>query len=109
MNTRSSEHTWRHQLAYLWYQLKRSPMTLIGIGIIFTMCLLAILALVIALYAPDAINLRASLQAPSFTHFFGTDEVGRDIFSRVLYGGQQSIGVGVFVALVASIIGSTIG
>ncbi len=109
MNTRSSEYTWKHQLAYLWYQLKRSPMTLIGIGIIFTMCLLAILAPVIAPYAPDAINLRARLQAPSLTHLFGTDEVGRDIFSRVLYGGQQSIGVGVFVALVASIIGSTIG
>ena len=84
MNTRSSEHTWRHQLAYLWYQLKRSPMTLIGIGIIFTMCLLAILAPVIAPYAPDAINLRARLQAPSFTHFFGTDEVGDFIANYIM-------------------------
>lgn len=42
-------------------------------------------------------------------HWFGTDEVGRDIFSRVLYGGQQSIGVGLFVAFVASFIGTIIG
>lgn len=109
MSSITVKNSWHHQLAYLWYQLKRSPLTLIGLAIITIMCLLAILAPLIAPYAPDAINLRARLQAPSMLHFFGTDEVGRDIFSRVLYGGQQSIGVGVFVALVASIIGSTIG
>jgi len=84
-------------------------MTMIGLGIIIFMCLSALLAPVLAPYNPDVINLRARLQAPSMAHFFGTDEVGRDIFSRVLYGGQQSIGVGLFVAFVASFIGTIIG
>ena len=99
----------KHRSSYFWYQLRRSPMTMIGLGIIIFMCLSALLAPVLAPYNPDVINLRARLQAPSMAHFFGTDEVGRDIFSRVLYGGQQSIGVGLFVAFVASFIGTIIG
>ncbi|NLY63446.1 MAG: D,D-dipeptide ABC transporter permease [Alcaligenaceae bacterium] len=95
--------------AYFWYQLRHNPMMMVGLFIITLVCLAAILAPVLAPYNPDVINLRARLQAPSPEHFFGTDEVGRDIFSRVLYGGQQSIGVGIFVAFVASFIGTVIG
>lgn len=99
----------KHRGSYFWYQLRRSPMTMVGLGIIIFMCLAALLAPVLAPYNPDVINLRARLQPPSMAHWFGTDEVGRDIFSRVLYGGQQSIGVGLFVAFVASFIGTIIG
>lgn len=99
----------KHRGSYFWYRLRRSPMTMVGLGIIIFMCLAALLAPVLAPYNPDVINLRARLQPPSMAHWFGTDEVGRDIFSRVLYGGQQSIGVGLFVAFVASFIGTIIG
>ena len=50
---------------------------------------------------PNAIDLTARLQAPSLSHWFGTDEVGRDLFSRVLIGSQQSIAAGLAVVLIA--------
>ena len=54
-------------------------------------------------------DLRARLAAPSASHFFGTDEVGRDLYSRILYGGRQSVAVGFFVVLVAGFIGTFVG
>ncbi len=95
--------------AYFFFQLRKSPLTVVGLAIILLMCLAALLAPYIAAHEPDMINLRARLQPPSWSHFFGTDEVGRDIFSRVLHGGRQSIGVGLFVAFVASVTGSIVG
>ncbi len=58
---------------------------------------------------PNAIDLTARLQAPSLSHWFGTDEVGRDLFSRVLIGSQQSIAAGLAVVLIAGISGSLLG
>lgn len=98
-----------YSLSYFWYQLRRSPMMLLGLVLIAVMCLSALLAPLLAGYAPDAIDLGSRLLPPSAMHLFGTDEVGRDLFSRVLYGGRQSIGVGIFVAVVASAIGAVIG
>ncbi|WP_100698641.1 D,D-dipeptide ABC transporter permease [Advenella sp. S44] len=98
-----------YSLSYFWYQLRRSPMMLVGLTLIGLMCLAALLAPLLTGHDPDAIDLSNRLLAPSATHFFGTDEVGRDLFSRVLYGARQSIGVGIFVAFVASAIGSVIG
>ncbi len=98
-----------YSLAYFWYQLRRSPMMLLGLLLIVLMCLAAILAPLLTAHDPNAIDLGSRLLPPSAAHFFGTDEVGRDLFSRVLYGARQSIGVGIFVALVASAIGSVIG
>lgn len=95
--------------AYLFFQLRKSPLTLVGLAIVLLICLAALFAPYLAPHEPDMINLRARLQAPSWAHFFGTDEVGRDIFSRVLHGGRQSIGVGLFVAFVASVLGSIVG
>jgi len=94
---------------YLWYQLKQSPLTLGGGAIVLTVLLLVIFAPVFATHDPNAIDLRARLAAPSLTHFFGTDEVGRDIYSRILYGGRQSVAVGFFVVIVAGLSGTLIG
>ncbi len=95
--------------SYLLYQLRKSPLTIVGLLVILTVCTAVACASWIAPYDPDAINLLERLAPPSMSHLFGTDEVGRDLFSRVLYGGQQSIGVGLFVAFSSGIIGSIIG
>jgi ABC-type dipeptide/oligopeptide/nickel transport system permease subunit len=58
---------------------------------------------------PNALDLTARLQAPSAQHWFGTDEVGRDLFSRVLVGSQQSITAGLAVVVIAGGIGSLLG
>ncbi|MFT0531962.1 D,D-dipeptide ABC transporter permease [Castellaniella hirudinis] len=96
-------------MTYFLYQLRRSPLMLAGLLILLAVCLAVGLAGWIAPYDPDQINLVQRLAPPSVQHWFGTDEVGRDIFSRVLYGGRQSIGVGLFVALCASVTGAVVG
>jgi peptide/nickel transport system permease protein len=58
---------------------------------------------------PNAINLAERLQAPSAAHWFGTDEVGRDLFSRVIIGSQQSVAAGLAVVLLAGVSGSLLG
>lgn len=58
---------------------------------------------------PNRVNLANRFAAPSPAHFFGTDELGRDVFLRVLYGGRISLLVGLTTALVAAILGTLIG
>jgi peptide/nickel transport system permease protein len=94
---------------YLVYRLRRSPLTVAGLLII--LCVLAAVLIVPELLTtnPDKIDLTARLAAPGWAHCFGTDEVGRDIFTRVLYGGRISIGVGFFVVIVSTTSGVVIG
>ena len=94
---------------YLWYQVKKSPLTLGGGAVVLIVLFLVIFAPVFATHDPNAIDLRARLAAPSWDNFFGTDEVGRDLYSRILYGGRQSVAVGFFVVVVAGSIGTFIG
>ena len=71
--------------------------------------LLAILAPVIAPYDPIAQDLTLRLQAPSAEHLFGTDNFGRDIFSRVIYGGRYSLLAGCLTVVIAGVIGTFYG
>jgi peptide/nickel transport system permease protein len=73
---------------------------------------LAVLALVAPLaapYAPDAVDLANRRVGPSIAHWFGTDDLGRDVFSRALFGGRVSIAIGLLSALVAVGAGVTVG
>jgi len=63
----------------------------------------------VAPYAPEAIDLANRRALPSLAHVFGTDDLGRDVFSRVLFGGRVSLAVGLLSALVAGVIGAGIG
>jgi peptide/nickel transport system permease protein len=74
-------------------------------------CLIAaaVTAPILAPYAPDRIDLAHLRQPPSATHWFGTDELGRDVFARVLYGARVSLAVGLLSALVAGMSGVAIG
>ena len=69
----------------------------------------AIIAPLVAPYAPDALDLANRRAAPSLTHWFGTDDLGRDTFSRALFGGRVSIAVGLLSALVAALVGTGVG
>ena len=70
---------------------------------------MAVFAHIIAPYDPIAQNLSVKLQAPSAAHLFGTDNFGRDIFSRVIYGGRYSLMAGILTVLIAMAIGSVYG
>lgn len=63
----------------------------------------------IAPYSFDEIDLRNTRQPPSAEHWMGTDDLGRDLYTRILYGGRISLTVGVFAALVATALGAVLG
>lgn len=84
-------------------------LSLLGLAL-FTLILLAsVFAPLLTSYAPTQMNLRAILQAPDFEHLFGTDKIGRDVFTRILYGGRVSIFVGLGSAILSAAIGVTLG
>ncbi|HXF42673.1 MAG TPA: ABC transporter permease [Pyrinomonadaceae bacterium] len=81
------------------------------LGAIFAIVitLLALFAPLIATHDPDAQNLSSRFESPSAEHFFGTDALGRDVFSRVVYGARISMEVGLTVVLVSCFFGIIIG
>ncbi|MFO7631217.1 MAG: ABC transporter permease [Caldilinea sp.] len=89
--------------------LRRNPLVLLGLAIFSAWVIISIGAPWIAPYDPLKQNIVSRLQPPSADHWFGTDQLGRDVFSRVLYGGRLSLPAGILVILVAGIIGTVIG
>lgn len=83
--------------------------TLVAASLVGLWILLAIFAPLIAPYDPNAVNIVDALKAPGATHWFGTDQVGRDIFSRVLYGAQIDLLMCLAGVLPSLIIGTTVG
>jgi ABC-type dipeptide/oligopeptide/nickel transport system permease subunit len=89
--------------------LRRNPSAMIGFGGLLLLVLLAAAAPLISPYSPIEQNYDALRQPPSAEYLFGTDDVGRDIFTRVLWGGQQSLTVGVLAVAIAVTGGVVIG
>lgn len=87
----------------------RNKLALIGSAIVAALLLMALLADFIAPYAYDAANPSIALQFPSSEHWMGTDEVGRDVYSRIVYGTRISLAVGLGVMAIALIIGIPLG
>ncbi|MFA7433905.1 MAG: ABC transporter permease [Gemmobacter sp.] len=85
------------------------PLGSIGLVIIVLMMLAAIFADVVAPYDPLQTNYIAIMQAPSADHWMGTDDFGRDIFSRVIYGARTALAVGFIASLAGCSIGALIG
>ena len=90
-------------------ELRKNSTAMLGLCILLVEILLVILAPVIAPYDYTAMDIVAAQQGPSAAHWFGTDELGRDIFSRVLYGGRYSISMGVLAVMISTTVGMTIG
>lgn len=88
---------------------RRSPSLVWGGAIITVLGMLAIFAPLIAPYDPIAVSPTESFQAPSSAHWFGTDELGRDLFSRTLFGAQTSLLTGFLAAVGAAAVGVPLG
>lgn len=101
----------RSQYADVWRRLKKSKTAIIGIILITIFFCMAIFAPFIADYEEDAIkmNVRNRLQPPSKENWFGTDEYGRDIFARIVYGTRISLFVGVISVSIALSFGGFLG
>lgn len=89
--------------------LKSNYLFTLGLIICLFWIIMAILAPVAAPYDPIAQDLTMRLQSPSAAHLFGTDNFGRDIFSRVIYGGRYSLLAGCLTVLIAGMIGTLYG
>ena len=90
-------------------RLRRNVGALLGLLVLAIMVLAAALAPWIALQDPLAVAPEAQLKPPSAAHWNGTDLFGRDIFSRLLFGGRVSLLVGIVAVLIASVPGTTLG
>ena len=90
-------------------QLRRSRATVIGLLVVLFWVAVATLAPGLAPYSPLEQHLEDRLKPPGLTHPFGTDELGRDVFSRVLYGARLSIPAGVVVVALTALLGALLG
>lgn len=93
----------------VWRRLRKNKLAILGTAIILTLILFAIFAPFIAPYDPALQNLPLSLRPPSSKHWFGTDILGRDYFSRVIYGSRISISIGMVATSISLAIGLTFG
>ncbi len=87
----------------------KNKLAIVGLGVFLVILLTAIFAPLLTKYDPLGVNMSSVLQKPSAEHLLGTDKVGRDILSRVLYGGRISILVGLGSALGAAFVGVLLG
>ncbi len=89
--------------------LRRYLLPALGGGVIVAWALAACLAPWLTPYAPDTVNVAGRLAAPSFMHWLGTDELGRDVLTRIVYGARTSLTVGFTVVLIGAAAGTLVG
>lgn len=107
----SKRYKKRSTLTTIWHQLRKNKGAVLGLILITLIIIVAIASAYIFDYDTQiaANNLKERLQAPSSEHWFGTDDMGRDIFARVCYGARYSLAVGVIAVLIALVVGVTLG
>lgn len=93
----------------VWIKLRRNKLALFSVAVITILILSALLAPMLAPYEIDEIDLDQIEMKPSQSHILGTDELGRDIFSRLLYGGRISLTVGIIASIMQILLGASLG
>jgi peptide/nickel transport system permease protein len=89
--------------------LMRRRLVRFGVVSLAALTLLALAIPLLSPYDPGALDIALRLRAPSAAHWFGTDEFGRDVLTRVLFGGRYSLAVGALVVLIATVCGVAMG
>ncbi len=97
------------EVARMTRRLLRNPLTAAGVAVILGLAAVALFAPWIATHGPYAQGLSAALQAPSAAHWFGTDEYGRDVFSRLVHGARITLYVVALVTVIVGPIGLLVG
>lgn len=97
------------QAAEVWRRLKRNKAALAGGAIVAVFVLVALAAPLIAPYPPDEGDLGQRLKPPSAAHWLGTDALGRDVLSRIIYGARVSLQIQVVAVLIALVLGTLLG
>ncbi len=89
--------------------LRHNPMALWSLVFILLVCLASSLAPLLSSYSPGGFEEQRILEGPGLDHWMGTDELGRDLFTRILYGARVSMTVGIGTALIALVLGTVYG
>lgn len=93
----------------VWNRFKRNRLALVGLAIVLTMMIVSLSAPLIAPYDPLSIDVHNVFSPPSRSHPFGTDELGRDVLSRMIWGSRVSLQVGFLAVSIAIMIGTILG
>ncbi|WP_312700958.1 ABC transporter permease [Sedimentibacter sp.] len=95
----------------VWRNYKKSPSAMIGLIVIIIIVIIAIIAQIVYDYNEDIVqqDIMNRLQGPSSEHLLGTDQYGRDVLIRILYGAKYSLSVGIVSVAISCILGSTLG
>lgn len=93
----------------IWCQLKKNKLAVVSLFVLIALVLVAIFASLIAPYSYSEQNISIANADPSADHLLGTDKLGRDILSRLIYGTRQSLQMGVFAVAIGAIVGIAIG
>ena len=90
-------------------RFRREPDLFIGIALMLLIGIIALIPELIAVQSPTAINVDQALEPPSVSHFFGTDDVGRDVFARVIYGTRVTLSICASALIISALIGGALG
>ncbi len=93
----------------VWSRFKKNKVALVGLIILALLVVSAVLAPLLTPYEFDTIDTLSINKPPSLQHLLGTDDLGRDYFTRILYGGRISLQVGLFAVVISVILGSIVG
>lgn len=92
-----------------WPRLKRNRMAMAGLVVVLLLFVVSLMAPFLTPYDPSAINAWDVLQPPSWKHWFGTDELGRDVLTRIIFGARISLKVGFVAVGIAVFLGTLVG
>lgn len=106
MRRKHSSHSY---WSLVWRRLRRDRLAMLGLTVVLLLFCMTLLAPLVAPYSPYAYNLAETLQAPSWAHWLGTDDQGRDVLSRMLYGCRISMSVGFVAVSLYVLIGILVG
>ena len=107
----SRQYSKRSRLGEFWYRFRQNKGAVVGLVILLILALICIFADVIFDYDTQVIgySLKERLQAPSAKHWFGTDDYGRDLFARTLYGARYSLAIGFATVALSLVVGVPVG
>src|SRR3974390_1947644 len=93
----------------IWQRFKKNPIAYVGFFLFLALLLLVSVGPYLAPYAFDQVSLGERMHGPSPMHWFGTDELGRDTWVRIMHGGRVSLAVGMIVGLSTVFLGGLVG
>ena len=107
--TTSTRQASAQRFYFGWLKLKSNPLALFGLCILLGLVVVAILAPLIAPIGPNDQSLSRRLLPPSSAHWFGTDDLGRDVFARIVWGSRITLYISCLVAVIAAPLGLLVG